>query len=52
MVTDQDEPRHRNLGFFMIPVPLEGLQINEMYLLIGHRKRAIFLDNGRVPGEH
>ena len=52
MLTDPDAPRHRNLGFFMIPVPSEGLTINEMDLLIGHRKRAIFLDNVRVPGDH
>ncbi len=52
MMTDPDAPRHRNLGFFMIPVPSEGLTINEMDLLIGHRKRAIFLDNVRVPGDH
>ena len=52
MLTDTDAPRHRNLGFFMIPVPSEGLTINEMDLLIGHRKRAIFLDNVRVPGDH
>ena len=52
MMTDPDAPRHRNLGFFMIPVPSEGLTINDMDLLIGHRKRAIFLDNVRVPGDH
>ena len=52
MLTDPDAPRHRNLGFFMIPVPSEGLQINEMDLLIGHRKRAIFLDNVRVSADH
>ena len=52
MLTDPDAPRHRNLGFFMIPVPSEGLQIREMDLLIGHRKRSIFLDNVRVPGDH
>ncbi len=52
MMTDPDAPRHRNLGFFMIPVPSDGLTINEMDLLIGHRKRAIFLDNVRVPGDH
>ena len=27
MVTDPDAPRHRNLGYFMIPVPSEGLEL-------------------------
>ena len=27
MLTDPDAPRHRNLGYFIIPVPSEGLDI-------------------------
>ena len=52
MVTDPDAPRHRNLGYFMIPVPSEGLELREMRLLPSARKQAIFLDNVRVPGDH
>ena len=52
MVTDPDAPRHRNLGYFMIPVPAEGLELREMKLLPSSRKQAIFLDNVRVPGDH
>jgi alkylation response protein AidB-like acyl-CoA dehydrogenase len=52
MVTDPDAPRHRNLGYFMIPVPSEGLELKEMKLLPSSRKQAIFLDNVRVPGDH
>ena len=52
MVTDPDAPRHRNLGYFMIPVPSEGLELREMKLLPSSRKQAIFLDNVRVSGEH
>ena len=52
MVTDPDAPRHRNLGYFMIPVPSEGLELREMKLLPSARKQAIFLDNVRVPGDH
>ena len=52
MVTDPDAPRHRNLGYFMIPVPSEGLELKEMKLLPSSRKQSIFLDNVRVPGDH
>ena len=52
MVTDSDAPRHRNLGYFMIPVPSSGLEIREQNLLNGHEQHFIFLDNVRVPGDH
>ena len=52
MVTDPDAPRHRNLGFFMIPVPSPGLEIRSMNLLSGNDQNFIFLDNVRVPGDH
>ena len=40
------------LGFFMVPVPSEGLVIQEQALLNGHDQHAIFLDNVRVTGDH
>ncbi len=52
MLTDPDAPRHRNLGYFMIPVPSDGLEIKEQNLLNGHDQHAIFLDNVRIPGDH
>jgi alkylation response protein AidB-like acyl-CoA dehydrogenase len=52
MMTDPDAPRHRNLGFFMVPVPAEGLDIKEMALVSGYDQHAIFMDNVRVPGDH
>ena len=52
MLTDPDAPRHRNLGYFMVPVPSEGLEIKEQNLLNGHDQHAIFLDNVRIPGDH
>lgn len=52
MLTDPDAPRHRNLGYFIIPVPSEGLDIKEMDLLPGHDQHAIFMDNVRVPADH
>lgn len=52
MVTDEDAPRHRDMGYFMIPVPSEGLDIREQDLLVGHDQHAIFMENVRVPGDH
>ncbi len=52
MVTDPDAPRHRNLGYFIIPVPSEGLEIKNMDLMVTSRKNAIFLDNVRLSSEH
>ena len=51
-VTDPDAPRHRNLGFFMIPVPSEGLDIRPLKLVQGSEQHFIYLDNVRVPGEN
>lgn len=52
MMTDPDAPRHRNLGYFMVPNPAPGLVVNEMELLVGHRQKAVFMDNLRVPSEN
>jgi alkylation response protein AidB-like acyl-CoA dehydrogenase len=52
MLTDPDAPRHRNLGFFMIPVPTPGLEIRSMHLVHGSEQHFDFLDNVRVPGDH
>jgi len=52
MLTDLEAPRHRNLGFFMVPVPNEGLQIINQNLVSGKEQHFIFLDNVRVPGDH
>jgi alkylation response protein AidB-like acyl-CoA dehydrogenase len=52
MLTDPDAPRHRNLGFFMIPSPSPGLEIKTQALLTSNEQHTIFLDNVRVPGDH
>jgi alkylation response protein AidB-like acyl-CoA dehydrogenase len=55
MVTDPDAPRHRNLGYFVIPVPSPGLTMRHMDVItagVGGKKNAIFLENVRVPGDH
>ena len=52
MLTDPDAPRHRNLGYFIIPVPSPGLEIKKMNLVNGTDQHFISLDNVRVPGDH
>lgn len=61
MCTDTDAPRHRNLGYFFIPVPAwdpvtgetgtPGLTIKEQDLLHGHNQHVVIMDNARVSGE-
>lgn len=52
MLTDPDAPRHRNLGYFMIPCPTPGLEIRRMNLLNGDDQCFVFLDNVRVTTDH
>ena len=52
IVTDPDAPRHRNLGYFLIPAPLPGLELQRLNLLTGDDQSSIFMDNVRVPGDH
>ena len=52
MLTDPDAPRHRNLGFFMIPVPSPGLTIQEQNLVNGWLQHFIFMDGVRVSADH
>jgi alkylation response protein AidB-like acyl-CoA dehydrogenase len=52
MLTDPDAPRHRNLGYFMVPFPSEGLTMERMDLLSGNDQSVFFFDEVRVPGDH
>ncbi|MCH7714246.1 MAG: acyl-CoA dehydrogenase family protein, partial [Chloroflexi bacterium] len=55
--TDNEAPRHENLGWFMIPADLPGISIQPMDLLIAGGeggagsgvKNTVFFDNVRVP---
>ena len=51
-LTDPDAPRHRNLGFFMIPNNVPGITIKTMELLPGSKQKNIIMDGVRVPGDH
>ncbi len=56
MLTDPQAPRHRNLGFFMIPYPAPGMTIQWMNLVHGqdkfNRKVFLYMDDVRVPADH
>lgn len=52
LVTDQDAPRHRNLGYFLVPNPAPGLELKRLNLLTGNDQSFIFMDNVRVPGNN
>ena len=55
--TDNEAPRHENLGWFMIPADLPGITVQPMDLLIAGGeagagsgvKNIVFFDNVRVP---
>ena len=52
MVTDPDAPRHRNLGFFMIPYPNPGLDFKRMRVVNGGEQSFIYLSDVRVPSRN
>ncbi|MDO8749546.1 MAG: acyl-CoA dehydrogenase family protein [Dehalococcoidia bacterium] len=52
MLTDRDAPRHRNLGYFLIPAQAPGVTIRKMNLVSGSGQNFVFMDNVRVPGDH
>lgn len=51
-VTDPQAPRHRNLGYFIIPYPSKGLELRRQNLLNGHGQNFVFLDSVRIPGDY
>ena len=52
MLTDKEAPRHRNLGFFIIPYPTPGLTFKRMRLVHGEGQCFIYLGDVRVPADH
>jgi len=52
MLTDPEAPRHRNMGYFMIPNPAPGLTLTSLNLLHGSRQKIVTMDNVRVPADH
>ncbi len=52
VMTDPDAPRHRNLGFFMIPGRAPGVTFVRTRTMNGNRQNLLFYDNVRVPGDH
>lgn len=52
IMTDSDAPRHRNLGFFMIPARAPGVVFTRTRTFNGNRQNLLFFENVRVPGNH
>ncbi len=52
ILTDPGAPRHRNLGFFVIPANDPGVIFQRTRTMNGDRQNFIFYDNVRVPGDH
>jgi len=50
-ITDPDAPRHRNMGYFIIPGDAPGVTTQTMDLLSGQGKQQIYLDNVRVGND-
>ena len=50
-ITDPDAPRHRNMGYFMIPGDAPGVTYQTLDLLADWGKLQIYLDNVRVPND-
>ncbi|MBI2863537.1 MAG: acyl-CoA dehydrogenase family protein [Chloroflexi bacterium] len=47
-VTDQNRPRHSNIGAFIVPANSPGVTISPMELIAGQNKNNIYYDNVRV----
>ena len=52
VVTDQDAPRHANLGQFYIPANLPGISWQYQDLIVKGGQHFIFLDNVRVSRDY
>jgi alkylation response protein AidB-like acyl-CoA dehydrogenase len=52
LLTDPNAPRHRNLGYFVIPNPTPGLLVKPMDLLVGHGQKQVYMTNVRLPADH
>ncbi|MQG20831.1 MAG: hypothetical protein FI725_02345 [SAR202 cluster bacterium] len=50
-ITDPDAPRHRNMGYFIVPGDAPGVTFQQLDLLADWGKLQIYLDNVRVPNE-
>jgi len=51
LVTDPDAPRHRNLGYFLLPADAEGIELRRLNLLNGDGQNFVFMDNARVASD-
>ncbi len=50
--TDPEAPRHRNLGFFMIPFPHPGVEIVNQAMVNNGLQHFVYLHDARIPADH
>ncbi len=50
-VTDPNAPRHRNLGYFLVPTGVPGISLNPLELLNGREQNQVYMDGVRVPAD-
>ena len=50
-ITDPNAPRHRNMGYFMVPGDAPGVTMQRLDLLADWGKLQIYLDNVRVSND-
>ena len=50
-ITDPDAPRHRNMGYFIVPGNSQGVTMQPLDLLADWGKLQIYLDNVRVSND-
>jgi alkylation response protein AidB-like acyl-CoA dehydrogenase len=50
-ITDPNAPRHRNLGYFLVPGDAPGVTLQPQDLLGGRGQNQVYMDNVRVSAE-
>lgn len=48
-VTKPENPRHNNIGAFMIPADLPGITLGHLDLIAGEGKRTVYFEDVHVP---
>ncbi|MCH8192367.1 MAG: acyl-CoA dehydrogenase family protein [Chloroflexi bacterium] len=52
IMTDPDAPRHRNLGYFMIPATTQGITLTPLDLMNGRNQYIVMMEDAHVPADH
>ena len=50
-ITDPDAPRHRNMGYFLVPTNQDGMTLQPQGLLGGNGQNQVYMDDVRIENE-